>query len=319
MHLYRLILCGSIAISALSRADGYGQSVFIPGWHIETSESEVAHGRKNSYPAWNLIDGDAKTTWVYSAKDYRKPAKMNTGGDPTYFVSFTPDKPVMLDELRLMTGYNKSDRLYYMNRRPIEIAVYDGYPYDWKNNKSSLRPDPVRRLTLSDKPGEKSIRLPKRQYESLYVVFTKIKEGQVDDLCVSEITPRIGGMNALPDLNSFLYSPGTGEGCGCGASFSLHTPDGPSRLVANYEYPRFGFSPDGRYAAGLQSRDDDITSVWVVNVKTGQKVWNRTLPRDSQPEEFVWARNGLKIPYHRAYTATRNDNRITGNLVWKAK
>lgn len=319
MHLYRLVLLGSIAISALSRADGYGQSVFMPGWRIETSESEVAHGSKNSYPAWNLIDGDAKTTWVYSAKDYRKPAKMNKVGDETYFISFRPDNPVMLDELKLMTGYNKSESLYYKNSRPIEIAIYDGYPYDWKNNKSFLRSDPVRRLTLTDKPGDKSIRLPKRRYESLYVVITKIKPGVVDDLCVSEIAPRIGGINALPSLDSFMYSPGTGDSCGCGAAFVLHTPAGRSRLIANYEYPRFEFSPDRKYVAGLHSREDETTSAWVVNVKTGQRVWNRTLPKHTQSKEFLWTKTGLKIPYRQYFEQIQSDGRTVGSLVWKTK
>ncbi len=301
--------------------DGYNQTVILPGWTVETSERELPHRKPTKYPLWNLMDGNPKTTWVYGAQDYPKPIVKSDSLIPGYYyVAFRPDQPAMLDELRIMIGYNKSRDLYYRNSRPIEIAIFDEFPYTWGEPPSKFRVKPVRRLHLSDQPGDKSIKLPKKRYSALYVVFTTIAKGAIDDLCVSEITPRMGGVRAIPTPSSFLYTPGTGDDCGCGASLTLTTRFGKKLAVANNEDPRYSFSPNGRFLAGFKANSNS-TNIWVYDLNSGRRLWTRTLSKGRRAYDLVWTKSGLTIPYGKYGPATLNSQSWIplGKFVWVSK
>jgi hypothetical protein len=132
---------------------------------------------------------------------------------------------------------------------------------------------------------------------------------------VSEIMPRAGGKNAIPTLHSFIYT--RGSDCGCCAVFELRKTTGPALAVANYEYPKFEFSPDGRFIAGF--RYGKVASwVWIADLKTGRKLWQKALPPKAQFDSSVrWSGAQLSIPYGRHKPS--GDWISMGKLVWKAK
>ncbi|MBA3726462.1 MAG: hypothetical protein H0W86_08420, partial [Armatimonadetes bacterium] len=269
--------------------DGLGHAVVTPDWTIETSE-DLANGTrgKGSYPVWQLVDRDPRTAWVYRANDYPKPKnehRQNFAGN--YWIKFEPSGSVWLDELRIRPGYQKTPSLWRKNSRPTQIQVFDRLPMEWNDAvKGWFLGKPMRTVDLADSMDEKSVRLPKRKYAELYVVFSKIERGAVDDLCISEMMPRAGGKDVIQPLTSFMYS--IGSDCGCSGAFWLTKPNGQKVATADYEYPRFSFSPDGRYVAGITDADNRPPRVWVAELARGKVVWSGRIPSNERPEELIW-------------------------------
>jgi hypothetical protein len=110
-----------------------------------------------------------------------------------------------------MNGYNKSEALFFKNSRVTEIKIFDSYPYDYPASGKVQR-TPLRTVALSDKPGMKSVRVPKKRYRELYVLFSGITKGHIDDLCVSEMMPRAGGHDLITYRGVMLF--GYGSDCG---------------------------------------------------------------------------------------------------------
>lgn len=194
-------------VSCIASADEVRTGMHIPGWTIETSESLwVGHNGPGNYPVWQLFDNHPETTWCFRGLGYPHPTKregMELSNEP--FIYLMPDKPVEIDEIRLMNGYNKSEKLYYQNSRALEIQIFDHQVW---GGRLDLDEKPIRTVTLSDRPGWKSIRLPKRKYEMLTIKVTGIKRGPINDLCLSELMPRDGGRDVIQRPNSFMYTEG---------------------------------------------------------------------------------------------------------------
>lgn len=194
------------ACASLVQADRVDTYLAAPGWRIQSSENLWAGSRHTSYPLTNLIDGDPKTSWVFSGIAYpvMTEAEHGQGVVKDVYVGIRFDLPTEVDEIRLMNGYNKDKSTFFKNSRITEIEVYDGTPWEGVQ--------PIRRVTLSDTMGMKSIWVPKRKYNQLFVRASKITKGQDDDICISEFMVRAGGGDVLKKSKTYLE--GSGSDCG---------------------------------------------------------------------------------------------------------
>ncbi len=202
-----------LSIAGAIWADRINTRVETPDWSVESSECIWAGARHTSYPLWHLMDGRPETAWAFSGLAYPKltPEAKSAGVTEEFWIRFVPARPTAIDELRIMNGYNKSDAHFFRNSRVTEIKIFDSYPYEYSASGDVLR-TPVRTVALSDKPGMKSVRVPKKRYTELYVLFSGITKGQIDDLCVSEMMPRSGGRDLITYRGVMLF--GYGSDCG---------------------------------------------------------------------------------------------------------
>ena len=203
----------ALVMATLCSADRLSTRVEMPGWSIESSECIWAGARHSGYPIWHLIDGKPETTWAFSGLAYPKlSSKLKHDGlEEEFWIRFAPSRETEIDELRLMNGYNKSEALFFKNSRVTEIKIFDSYPYDYPATGKVQR-TPLRTVALSDKPGMKSVRVPKKRYRELYVLFSGITKGRIDDLCISEMMPRAGGHDLITYRGVMLF--GYGSDCG---------------------------------------------------------------------------------------------------------
>jgi len=247
----------------------------FPGWEVSTSENLWVGSRHTSYPLWNLFDNDPKTTWVYSGLDYPKATTVQGMEFPgEYWIHLSSDKPVLIDELRLWNGYQKSDKHFFKNSRISEVQIFSDPQALWQSN-SGKTIKPVRTLQLKDSPGAKSIILPSRKYKDIILKITKIQRGAIDDLCLSEIGLRFKGKNVLPVPKVFSYT--AGDECGCGDTGVLRSMKGKvfgtfSGESRNHE----PFSPSGKFFANLNE-----TSIWIVDLRTLKVVYTRPIPKNN--------------------------------------
>lgn len=177
------MMLAALALVALTparaRADCAPTTVRWGHWEVTTSEW-LFWGRKydNRYPLTNLFDGNPKTAWVYSGlppelrHEYiRVSSEIQLPGRT---LEFRSDVPFTLDGLKLMNGYNKSERLYFLNNRAVEIEISDG--------ECELA-----RLTLPDQPGWHTVSFPRTTTDFLRIRFPAEKPGLFNDFCLSEL------------------------------------------------------------------------------------------------------------------------------------
>lgn len=121
------IVVGLGLAASVASAGGISTSIQIGKWTIESSECLWAGQRHTSYPIWKMFDGRPDTAWVFSGVGYPKlsPKDEGNGVEKGIRLKLVPSHPVVIDELRLMNGYNKSEDLYYKNSRVAEISIFE--------------------------------------------------------------------------------------------------------------------------------------------------------------------------------------------------
>jgi hypothetical protein len=251
--------------------DGHGARIQWADWTIESGEGSTENHIHRGFPLTYLVDDDPSTAWVFSDKL-----------DPIYrpvdyhHITIWFEKPRFVDELRIMNGYNKSEELFRRNDRVVEMTV--------ANDRSGNAI--VRRVTLTDRMGWHSVRLPRREYDCLTVVFTELVRGRDDDLCISGIELRDGGVKLPWHLPAYvLYDPGGHCSCG-GDDWSIMSRTGKVRGA----FGDASHSPSGRYAAGVIWGRDDRAEMRVGDLETGETVYRwRGLPLGGDWEwEVEW-------------------------------
>lgn len=281
------IVVGLGLAASVASADGISTSIQIGKWTIESSECLWAGQRHTSYPIWKMFDGRPDTAWVFSGVGYPKlsPKDEGNGVEKGIRLKLVPSHPVVIDELRLMNGYNKSEDLYYKNSRVAEISIFDRYPSLY-TEKGWVPRKPLRKVRLSDAMGMKSIALPKRAYGELWIVVTGIEKGPVDDLCISELMPRAGGRDLIPRGQAIQYW--VGSDCGCSNTGAVFSPTG-RKVVAFDHSERFidSRSPDGRTLGVLESGDRLV----VIDAKSSRVLAVKRLKPGANVEQMVWIDN----------------------------
>ena len=176
-----LLLFGALfSMSQMAGADGGPPTLSWKGWAVSSSEVwNLDAGPQPQfplrYPLTNLFDGDAATTWAFE-DGQRRNIKTRPGPDWRPSLTIRPEKPVVMDSLWLMNGYNRRHDLFLRNDRIVRIVI-------------SVNGKPVKDTFLSDSMGWHKISLPRQSVNSLDIFFTGIRKGSGpdNDLCVSEL------------------------------------------------------------------------------------------------------------------------------------
>ena len=257
--------------------------VWWPAWTISSSE-ELFGGieySKNEYtpsfPLSYLLDGDAKTAWVYSAKSREFQSSFRS----RYALQLKPTKPVTVDGLRIMNGQNASRARFFGNKRVVKIRV------TMQSEKQKI----VRSFLLSDKMGFHNIALPRRKINSLMIEFVGFKSGNRDnDLCVSELQLlNLGQKIDFKMPRAVMFYDGLE---GCGVSYLLR---GNTMLdgIGLDDGSSDEWSANGRYVAGLSGGGGDQSKayLWIADAWRGKIV--RRIHKDSSI--YNWRGNRLQL------------------------
>jgi hypothetical protein len=252
---------------------------------VNSSEDLFTDRTYRQYPLTHLFDGDPATAWVYSA-----PSKRPEGYDAPldrYALEVVPEKIRTFDGLRIMNGYNRTDATFLGNRRVTKITIYD--PYDWEKKR------PIKTVTLSDRAGWHTIRLPRRNYESgLRIVFKDFAGAKGLDVAISELQLLDRGRPIRMNLPNAVLAT-EGSSCGCGTVWSAMNRRG--EILANSDWSEGDSSSldsRGRYAAGIERKGKRTARVWVVDLRSARVVRTRRLHTDDELET-KWQGRRLRV------------------------
>lgn len=166
-----------------AHADGHGPEIQWGGWSAYSNE--IWNRDRGPlpkfplrYPLTNLFDGNPATAWAF--EDGQKPVK-NAEVRPSTRESAPnltvfPDKPVEMDGVWLMNGYNRRPELFHRNDRIVRLTI-------------SINEKKVKDVFLTDTMGWHKISIPRQRVRLLLLEFTGIRKGNGadHDLCVSEL------------------------------------------------------------------------------------------------------------------------------------
>ena len=95
-------------------------------WKISSDEMRFLGVKTNDFPLYHLVDGNPNTPWVWSGIPFYKRHSRQEGK----WLYFVPKRPVVVDEVRILSGYNKSEALWKRNNRVkrLEVSTLEGTP-----------------------------------------------------------------------------------------------------------------------------------------------------------------------------------------------
>ncbi len=175
----RSTICAAVLLlcCALARADYAPTSISWmepgckQGWIISSNEDLWVGRTHTSYPLTYLVDDDPATAWVFSGKDRYGTRQYN----PFHHhpgLGIEAKRPVALDSIALMNGYNKSPELFAKNDRITKVRLYSGETR-------------IASADLPDEMGWHTIHFPRQKVRQLRIEFVRIERGTIDDICVS--------------------------------------------------------------------------------------------------------------------------------------
>jgi len=235
IKMKRLAFYFVLCLGALSRADYTPTRIWWKGWRIESSEETSTVRVHNNYPLTFLFDGKPETAWVYSGKwsefgkdwlDFLKRQWPNE-----YCLRFEPEKPIKLDSLRIMSGYNKSQGTFKRNDRIKDIEVWT----------QALEGDRrlIGKYRLEDRMGWQTISFKPHEFKYLVLSVKSRYIGTEHDLCISEIALMNRGKKVEMHMPKYVDMT-HGDECGCcsdhyrvppSGRMSLHDTDQPPFAV----------------------------------------------------------------------------------------
>lgn len=260
-----LLIVGLVALALPALCDGAPTMILWSGWNCASTE-DVFLGRKHtSFPLTYLFDGKPATTWVFSGT-----GKHGLSGREGYglHLSFDEDrmKPVMVDSIWIMNGYNKSRELFLRNNRITEMKLYV--------NQRLLR-----KVSLTDKMGWHRISIPRQWVGEMYMQFTRLAKGRDNDVCVSELALYDRGKKIdLKMPQAVMYTEGDVH---YGQVWRVISRSG-KRIAKDDSKWGPDWSPSGKRIAGC-SYVKGIWHLWVVDATAGRVIYDRPSPLQKNP------------------------------------
>jgi hypothetical protein len=267
----------TLALSAVAAADYQPTTIQWPGWEVSSSEDLFMGTRHTSYPLMHLFDGRPETAWVPSGK----------GTSEVYgrqvLITIRPAKPIFVDAVRLMNGYNKSEDLFQKNDRAatVTVIVNGGRAVGYRGVAIPATAF-AKTARLKDAMGWHRIALDRRPMSDLTIEVIAVHPGKTHDLCLSEIELWDGDRKidmALPGV--VVYT--AGDECGCGTTYALVRRDGTRVATesANLDNgDRMGesaaWSPSHRYVAGIEDAARGY-ALWVADARAGRLLFRDKL------------------------------------------
>jgi len=172
---------GGALLATVSRAcEGEDvTSAEVGNWRISSSEAsgeeDATSKRWPHFKLPHLMDGNAATPWVFRGQG-RKDVFSATWGKRHALMFERQSKPVAVDEIRLMNGYNKRADLFKRNDRVVQIGI-------------AVNGKKIKTAYLSDKMGWHSVSLPRLDTASLVIELIGVGKGKGkdNDICLSEV------------------------------------------------------------------------------------------------------------------------------------
>lgn len=263
----KLTLIAFLILAALpAYCDGTGTLISWPGWIVSSTENIYMGYKHTSFPLTYLFDGDANTAWVFSGK-----GKKIDGSASGYAITITREwekKPVTMDSIWIMNGYNKSTELFLRNNRITQLKLYINSKF-------------VKTVTLTDSMGWHKISIPRQPVKEIELHFTAFAKGRDNDICVSGLALYDRGKRIdLKMPRAVEYTDGDGD-CGCGQSWYMIDRTGKKLINYDAESPSV-LSPSGRYAANVQN-----SKLLVLDTSTGKIVMRQTITRDKETRSEI--------------------------------
>lgn len=273
-----------LAAAAASRAgaDSSPTALVWPDATVASSEGRAQGYRQTKFSLANLVDNDARTTWVFrgGGKTWR-----DEGWSAPRAVSLAPARPVLADGLWLMNGDNRRPDLFLRNDRITRVRLILT-----PARSRSLGERTVKETTLADAMGWHKIALPRQAWRKIEIVFVAVKNGTGPsaELCASEITLARSGkpLSVLrpPALAVFQFG-GEAESLD---SVLLQTRTGA--VLARDEAELFGggavWSQNGRFVASVERRKAGGDVLWIGDARRGRVVRRVALPQQTKNADY---------------------------------
>ena len=240
----------AVLLVAICAAPGHAFADISPprllldnGVTISTNEADGRSFIDKKYPLGQMIDGNARTTWVFEGTKTIVPE-----------ITITLPKGVRPEKLVIINGYAKSRSLYDRNNRITAVSVAAA------RGGNSV----VHRLGETMKKQE--VMLGDAVDGSIVIRVTGLKKGSAyDDTCISELDIVAAGRSLLR-ANSFI-SEGGGE-------YPVYELYHRGRRVGGFPdetIDKAFFIENGGYAVFVHAAEIDRPGVTIYNVSSGTK------------------------------------------------
>jgi|GEM_PF-6870115 len=270
----KFVLIAILILSALpALCDGTATLIQWPEWTVSSTENLDMGHKHTSFPLIYLLDGNPATTWVFSG--------LGRSWDDSasgYAITLTRGehrKPITVDCIWVMNGYNKSSELFLRNNRVTQLKLYI-------NDKF------IKTAALSDNMGWHKISIPKQPIKEIKLLFTRFQKGRDNDICISEIALYNGDVKVNFEMpQAVIYTPGSD--CGDGQLWCVVNRTG-KRLATHDSESQLQWSPNGKYVAGLSQNNQNKWHLWVVDSIKGRVIYDKASPIQ-EPFDLVWKDN----------------------------
>jgi hypothetical protein len=242
--------------------------------------SEPAH----SYPVRQMLDGDPNTAWmvgglkVYSQSTDEWVNDFAATISPKLFFVFP--KPLRIDGVRIMPGYNKSTEVFRRNNRITGVSLYSAT----EGGQHTYIEKPFRKARLKDAMGWQEVKFTPRNATVFQIEVTDFVKGTDNDFCVSEIQFLSGGEPIDWELTPLLLST-SGSQCGCGTMWHVVNREGKAiREAGTAEFDSWAADPSGRYVFSNALTKNNF-QFYVLDMQKGLFVARTDRPR--QQDSYV--------------------------------
>ncbi len=201
----------------------------------------------HTYPIYHMLDGDPATAWMVGGLNWYSEEKEAFVADKTATLPpklfFVLPKPIRVDGLRIMPGYNKSAEVFRRNNRITGVSLYsapEGEQYTYVEK-------PFQTAMLKDELGWQELKFAPRIVQYFMIEVTDWEKGADNDFCVSEIQFLSAGKPIEWNLTPLMLST-IGSDCGCGTMWHVIDRKGKAvREAGVAEFDPWFSDPSGRY------------------------------------------------------------------------
>lgn len=293
-HGRRMLIgvCGTAVclLAAIAGADYDPTHITWNKWSIRSNE-DIFLGKRykgNTYPLTHLFDGDASTAWVFNAPPRPKPGKVDEINPllaGRIILEIVPPGPIEMDRLRILSGYQKSQKLFLANDRPSELSLAINIDLCDKDA-------PTETFAIRDEMGWQDLAFKRTKVERLRIEVTKVTSGHIHDLCITELELYDGDKKIDPAMPAVVtFSPGSE--CGCFSEEWLITRSGIRVRGISNDNSSICFTPDGLHAAGV----DNVTNrLWIINCRRNRVLRRFQLPQ-GEPPTLEWIGSEVRATF----------------------
>lgn len=250
-----------------------------------SSSEELWLGRTyRHYPLHYLVDGNHATAWVFKGDlDAHKRYRQEFSEAPiqadrilphfqgNHSVAFEFERPVLLDEVRLVAGYAKNSGVFARNRRVRDLRV------TVNNSQTSAH-------RLKDTDMMQAVRVRTEEAYRIELTLDGFYEGTERDICLSEVEFYYRGNRIELALPEWVAST-DGSEC-CESDVYLVNRHGIRKAFLGAVLQLY-WSPDGCIVGSLIPSELRTERVVVANVALGRMLLNQRVEDATDGNQWI--------------------------------